>query len=176
MDPIDLRHLGNERVIGSYLVETDDGLALHDCGPSTTVAGLKEGLASRGLELRPVSHDGSFFWPPGVPTYTATSDLIRTRAQGESVSRALGGSRAIFLRNHGVAVVGGSIAEATYAAILLERAAEIQLLAQPAREASFFHTDEDEARRKRDGIFYPGAMRASFDYFARKHGHAVVDR
>ncbi|HEV3404537.1 MAG TPA: MBL fold metallo-hydrolase, partial [Gaiellaceae bacterium] len=45
-----------ERVIGSYLVDTDDGLALHDCGPSTTVDALKAGLAERGLELRDLRH------------------------------------------------------------------------------------------------------------------------
>ena len=50
-DLIDLRHLGAERVIGSYLVETDDGLALFDCGPTTGVERLKEGLAERGLAL-----------------------------------------------------------------------------------------------------------------------------
>ena len=27
-EPLDLRHLGHERVIGSYLLETEDGLAL----------------------------------------------------------------------------------------------------------------------------------------------------
>jgi len=54
--PIDLRHLGHERVIASYLVDTDDGLALHDCGPSTTVDALKAGLAERGLELRDLRH------------------------------------------------------------------------------------------------------------------------
>jgi glyoxylase-like metal-dependent hydrolase (beta-lactamase superfamily II) len=54
--PIDLHHLGNERVIGSYLVETEEGLALHDCGPSTTIAGLEAGLAERGLELRDLHH------------------------------------------------------------------------------------------------------------------------
>ena len=130
-------------------------------------------FAARGGRLRPVSHEGSFFWPPGVPTYTASSDLIRTKAQGETLARVLGAARAIFLRNHGIAVVGGSIAEAAYAAILLERAAELQLLAQPSPDARVHHTSEDEARRKRE-IFYPGAIRASFEYLARKHG--LVDR
>jgi len=40
-EPLDLRHLGHERVIGSYLLETDDGLALQDCGPTTCVPELK---------------------------------------------------------------------------------------------------------------------------------------
>jgi glyoxylase-like metal-dependent hydrolase (beta-lactamase superfamily II) len=53
--PIDLHHL-SERVIGVYVLETEDGLALFDCGPSTGVGSLKAGLAERGLELTDVRH------------------------------------------------------------------------------------------------------------------------
>ena len=55
-EPLDLRHLGHERVIGSYLLETEDGLALQDCGPTTCVPDLKARLAERGLELCDVRH------------------------------------------------------------------------------------------------------------------------
>jgi glyoxylase-like metal-dependent hydrolase (beta-lactamase superfamily II) len=55
-EPLDLRHLGHERVIGSYLLETEDGLALQDCGPTTCVPELKARLAERGLELSDVRH------------------------------------------------------------------------------------------------------------------------
>jgi glyoxylase-like metal-dependent hydrolase (beta-lactamase superfamily II) len=54
--PIDLHHLGFERVIGVYLVETDDGPALFDCGPTTCLESLKAGLADRGLALADVRH------------------------------------------------------------------------------------------------------------------------
>jgi glyoxylase-like metal-dependent hydrolase (beta-lactamase superfamily II) len=56
VEPIDLRHLGAERVIASYVVETDDGPALFDCGPSTAIDALKAGLAARGLALRDIRH------------------------------------------------------------------------------------------------------------------------
>jgi glyoxylase-like metal-dependent hydrolase (beta-lactamase superfamily II) len=56
MEPLDLRHLGHERVIGAYLLETEDGLALQDCGPTTCVPELKARLAERGLELGDVRH------------------------------------------------------------------------------------------------------------------------
>jgi glyoxylase-like metal-dependent hydrolase (beta-lactamase superfamily II) len=55
-EPIDLLHLGRERVIASYLLDTDDGPALLDCGPSTTVDALKAGLAARGLALTDIRH------------------------------------------------------------------------------------------------------------------------
>jgi glyoxylase-like metal-dependent hydrolase (beta-lactamase superfamily II) len=54
--PIDVRHLGHDRVIGSYLLETDDGLALFDCGPTSALAGLEAGLADRGLALKNIRH------------------------------------------------------------------------------------------------------------------------
>jgi glyoxylase-like metal-dependent hydrolase (beta-lactamase superfamily II) len=56
LNPLDLRHLGRERVIGCYLLETGDGLALQDCGPTTCVPELKARLAERGLELRDLRH------------------------------------------------------------------------------------------------------------------------
>ena len=54
--PIDLRHQGAERIIGSYLLDTSEGPALFDCGPSTCVAALKDGLRARGRELTDVRH------------------------------------------------------------------------------------------------------------------------
>src|SRR5262249_50181731 len=39
-------------------------------------------LAARGLSLRPVGHEGSFFWPPDVPVFTEFTDLVRTRGPG----------------------------------------------------------------------------------------------
>jgi glyoxylase-like metal-dependent hydrolase (beta-lactamase superfamily II) len=54
-DLIDLKHQ-TERVVACYLLETDDGLALHDCGPSTCIPALKAALDERGLELTDVRH------------------------------------------------------------------------------------------------------------------------
>jgi glyoxylase-like metal-dependent hydrolase (beta-lactamase superfamily II) len=55
-DPLDLYHQGAERVIGSYLLETEDGPALFDCGPSSCVERLLEALSERGLELQDIRH------------------------------------------------------------------------------------------------------------------------
>jgi len=55
-DPIDLRHEDAERVVGVYLLETDDGPALFDCGPSPRVGTLKRELRARGLELTDLCH------------------------------------------------------------------------------------------------------------------------
>jgi glyoxylase-like metal-dependent hydrolase (beta-lactamase superfamily II) len=56
VEPLDLEHLGHERVIGAYLLETSEGPALHDCGPTTCVTNLEQRLAERGLALTDVRH------------------------------------------------------------------------------------------------------------------------
>jgi glyoxylase-like metal-dependent hydrolase (beta-lactamase superfamily II) len=55
-EPIDLLHQGVERSVGCYVLETDDGPALFDCGPAVTIDALKAALASRGLELTDIRH------------------------------------------------------------------------------------------------------------------------
>jgi len=50
-EPIDLLHAGAEKTVGSYLLDTSEGLALFDCGPSSCVPALEAGLRSRGVEL-----------------------------------------------------------------------------------------------------------------------------
>jgi glyoxylase-like metal-dependent hydrolase (beta-lactamase superfamily II) len=52
---LDLRHLGHERVIGSYLLPGDEP-ALVDCGPSSCLGALREGLAAQGLEIGELRH------------------------------------------------------------------------------------------------------------------------
>src|SRR3954470_9602752 len=59
MDPlriIDLEFGGRPQAIGVYVVETDDGLALFDCGPTSTLESLERGLAEHALELTDIRH------------------------------------------------------------------------------------------------------------------------
>src|SRR5438067_2937885 len=56
LEPLDLLHLGRERVIGCYLVESTEGPALFDCGPASCVPEMKNRLAERSLELRDIRH------------------------------------------------------------------------------------------------------------------------
>jgi glyoxylase-like metal-dependent hydrolase (beta-lactamase superfamily II) len=56
LEPIDLHHQAAERVIASYLLETNDGPALFDCGPSSCLDRLQDGLRQRGVELTDLRH------------------------------------------------------------------------------------------------------------------------
>ena len=123
-------------------------------------------FAARGLTLRPAGHEGCFFWPPEVPVFDEFTDLVRTREQGEAVARRLGDRPGMFLRNHGIAVAERSLQWATCAAILLEKAAQVQLLAQPSGDVTFVHTSEDEAVQKRR-IWFDESIAAMWRYYAR---------
>jgi glyoxylase-like metal-dependent hydrolase (beta-lactamase superfamily II) len=52
---IDLQHLGRSRVIASYLLAGDEP-ALVDCGPTTCLGALEEGLAGQGLAAEDLRH------------------------------------------------------------------------------------------------------------------------
>jgi glyoxylase-like metal-dependent hydrolase (beta-lactamase superfamily II) len=53
---IDLHHQGHERTVACYLLDTDDGPALFDCGPAATLAALDTGLDEHGVKLTDVRH------------------------------------------------------------------------------------------------------------------------
>ena len=54
--PIDLHFSGAPHAIGVYLIETEDGPALFDCGPASTIDTLVAGLAHEGVALEDVRH------------------------------------------------------------------------------------------------------------------------
>src|SRR3982751_4496863 len=56
MEPLDLHFGGAERAIGVYLLDTPDGPALFDCGPSSTLPRLKDALREQGVALADLRH------------------------------------------------------------------------------------------------------------------------
>jgi Molybdopterin-binding domain of aldehyde dehydrogenase/Class II Aldolase and Adducin N-terminal domain len=107
----------------TYLARPDVGAVIHTHPMYSIALGATVG----GLE--PLSHDGLLF-PDGVPVFDGTAGLVTTSQDGEGVARALGGSRAVLLRNHGILVTGEDISWAVLTALTLERAARIQFIAR----------------------------------------------
>jgi L-ribulose-5-phosphate 4-epimerase len=126
-------------------------------------------FAATGQPLRAVSHEGAQFTPPDVPRFTRTSDLIITRELGEEVASTIGGSLACYLVNHGIVVAANTIDKAVVAAINLERASQVQLLAS-ASSQSFRWTSDEEIAAKREKIFGEGTARKVWEYYCRGIG------
>ena len=111
-------------------------------------------LAAAGRSLQAFSHIGGVF-AAGVRSYAGAPGLVLTAQEGAELAQALGSDRALLLRGHGIIAVGASVALAVTTAVMLERACELQLLADAvggvsdpysAREAMrvYAHTLEDQ--------------------------------
>lgn len=159
---------GEGRRHAEYPIHTEAMLARDDVGGVVHVhAPHAIAFSATGLPLRPVSHEGCLFTPPGVPVFDETGDLILTSALGAAVARRLGPHPAAFLRNHGIVTVGPDVATATVVALLLERACRIQLLTLSAGGDLLASSDE-EALRKRDNCYPAPLLRQAWDYLVRR--------
>jgi L-fuculose-phosphate aldolase len=125
-------------------------------------------LGANGGKIHPISHEGALFL--NSPLFEETTELIRLPAQGEALARCLGKARAALLRNHGVVVAGQSIEEATIYAILLEKAARIELLAKQAGVSVW--SSEEESRHKVEQIYHPRGIQNFWEFYVRRLQHA----
>ncbi|MBR8127591.1 aldolase [Burkholderia ambifaria] len=119
---------------------------------------LEQPLVVSHMDTCPLYDDCAFLkdWP-GVPV---------GNEEGEIISKALGGKRAILLSHHGQLVVGRTIEEACILALLIERAAKLQLLAMSAGEIK--PMPPALAREAHDWISKPKRDAVTFDYYARR--------
>jgi L-fuculose-phosphate aldolase len=115
--------------------------------------------------LRPVSHEGTLF-APMLPRFIETTDLIVTPSLGRTVAETLGDHNALLLKNHGIVVVGSSVEAACVTAILLEKAARMQLLAKQYGQIQW--TSDTEAQQKKARIYTADAFRLMWAYFLRQ--------
>jgi L-fuculose-phosphate aldolase len=164
-------HGGSGRRHSEYPIHVEIYRAYPDVGcvvhthPAAPIA-----LAARGETIRAVSHEGVLFH--GAPVFAETTALIRDPATGAALARTLGGHRAILMRNHGVVVVGETVEEGTVRAILLEKAAAVQLLA--GREAELRWSPAEEIELKIRQIYHAGNMEGFFGYYSRRLRAALL--
>lgn len=144
-----------------YRARADVEAVVHTHPPHSNV------FSSLRVPLRPLSHEACLFVPPDVPRFGETSDLIVTAELGRAVAKTMGAHRTLFLENHGIVTAGASVPEACFRALLLDKAARVQLLAG-GRETVC--TGDEEALRKRARIYQPGAIASAWAYLVRRLG------
>lgn len=149
-----------------YRIRPDVNCVVHTHPAYATALGAASGT------IRPVSHEGVLF--NEIPVFRDTTRLIRKPDQGRSVARCLGGHNALLMQNHGVVVVGTSIEQATVYAILLEKAARIQILA--ASYGTAVWSPQEEVPAKVEEIYHPGNIKTFFDYYARRLGQRESEK
>ncbi|MBI2371399.1 MAG: class II aldolase/adducin family protein [Deltaproteobacteria bacterium] len=123
-------------------------------------------LGAAGHRIRPVTHEGALFFPPDIPLFDQTTDLILTRELGEAVAAALGDQPALLLKNHGIVVAGRTLEEAACWACLLEKGARAQVFALALGAPAW--TGAEEALLKRKHIYHDQALAFLWQYYCRK--------
>ena len=123
-------------------------------------------FSSTGHEMKAYSQPGALF-RDDLGVFTETITLIRSHALGAGVAKALGNRRAVLLKNHGPVVTGKTIEETVVSSIMLENAAQIQLMVEAAGEAAAEFPPDDIAKFKRE-IGQPEQFKVNFDYLARR--------
>ncbi|GHC86940.1 aldolase [Streptomyces flavofungini] len=125
---------------------------------TAALAMLEVPLQISHMDTTPLYDDCAFLkdWP-GVPV---------GNEEGEIISAALGDKRAILLAHHGQLVTGATVEEACNLAVLIERAARLQLLAMAA--GTIQPLPEALAREAHDWTSTERRNQANFAYYARR--------
>ena len=139
----------------------DVGAVVHTHSPAAVA------LAATGQPLLPVSHEGVLFWPPDIPRFTATGDLILTADLGRRVAETLGDRNAALLVNHGIVVVGPDVRTAVVTTVLLDRACRMMLDVLAAGGAKHW-SSEAEAATKREHCYPDQLVTHAWDYLVRR--------
>ena len=122
-------------------------------------------LGTTGEGLLPLTHEGVLFIQ-GVPYYDDTPELITTKEGALPIARRLGDKRALFIKNHGVVVVGRSLQEAVISALYLETAARAQVTAKAFGVLN--PIEKEIALRMHDRQYQVKQFEQFWNYYARK--------
>lgn len=148
-----------------YPIHTEIMLARPDVTVTLhTHADTVNAFSARDVPLRPISHDATAFAEHGVPRYTATANLVRTRELGAALATDLGPAHVCLMPQHGLAAAGVDVAHAVMYAVLLQRACATQLAAGDVRS----WTDDAEARAKAALVWADSQIEAGWQYWLRR--------
>jgi ribulose-5-phosphate 4-epimerase/fuculose-1-phosphate aldolase len=120
--------------------------------------------------LLPASQSAAFFHGRIAydDTYAGTADTLE---EGERLARLMGDKRVMFMKNHGVLVVGESVAQAYRRIYMLERVCRAQVLAMSAgqpievlsdeivKQVQAPAPDDRHSRRERERLYFEAMMR-----------------
>jgi ribulose-5-phosphate 4-epimerase/fuculose-1-phosphate aldolase len=109
---------------------------VHEARPEVVAAAHSHSLhgkawSSLGRLLDPLTQDACAFYEDHA-LFDDFTGVVLDIEEGKRIGAALGGSKAVILRNHGLLTVGHSVEEAAWWFITMERTCQAQLLAEAA--------------------------------------------
>lgn len=142
-----------------YRVRPDVNCIVHTHPPHVSALSMTgRPLRVAHMDATPFAQDCGFLreWP-GLPI---------ADNEGEIISGALQNYRSVLLANHGFLCATASVEETAYLSMLIESAAQMQLLAEST--GSIKELDVELARESHDFLLRPEIVRSSFAMFARR--------
>lgn len=111
---------------------------LHHARPDVVAAAHSHALygkafATLGKLLDPITQDACAFFEDHAVFADYTGVVLET-SEGDRIAEALGGRKALILRNHGLLTVGHTVEAAAFWFITMDRSCRAQLLADAAGE------------------------------------------
>jgi ribulose-5-phosphate 4-epimerase/fuculose-1-phosphate aldolase len=111
---------------------------LHAARPDVTAAAHSHSLhgkafATLGKLLDPITQDSCAFFEDHN-LFNDYTGVVLDPSEGDRIAEALGGRKALILRNHGLLTVGASVDAAAFWFITMDRSCRAQLLADAAGE------------------------------------------
>jgi ribulose-5-phosphate 4-epimerase/fuculose-1-phosphate aldolase len=88
-------------------------------------------LSALGEKLEPITQDVCAFYEDHA-LFDDYSGVVLDVEEGKRIAHALGGNKAVILRNHGLLTVGQSVESAIWWFVTMERSCQAQLLAKAA--------------------------------------------
>lgn len=125
-------------------------------------------LSSLGIRLEPITQDACAFFEDHS-LYDDFTGVVSDYEEGRRIGKALGQYKAVILQNHGLLTVGGSVAEAVWWFITMERSCQAQLIAMAAGKPTLIDRDTALVTREQVGTSFAGWFQAQplFDQIER---------
>jgi ribulose-5-phosphate 4-epimerase/fuculose-1-phosphate aldolase len=115
--------------------------------------------SSLGRLLDPITQDACGFFEDHA-LFDDFTGVVFDREEGKRIGEALGDTKAVILRNHGLLTVGHSVDAAVWSFVAMERTCQAQLLAEAAGTPVLI--DLDMARRTAVQVGSPAACYRAF--------------
>ena len=146
--------------------------AVHTARPDVIAAAHSHSIYGRafcslGRKLDTITQDSCAFHNDHV-LYESFNGVVFAEEEGKNIAKALGDKKAALLINHGLLTVGGSIEEAVFWYVTMERTCEVELLARSVGEPVLIADDVARATRDENGGHVQGWFQAQplFDWIA----------
>lgn len=112
-----------------------------------------------GRPLDPITQDGCAFFEDHA-VFDRYGGVVLVADEGRLVAECLAERKAVIMRNHGLLTVGGSVEEAAWWFVAMDRSCQVQILAEAAGRP--VPIGRDAAVRARESIGTPALARLNF--------------